>query len=486
VLLVAALLVLLTEVTLSLGSRIWAVICAAAIALCLGFSVMQWLRADELGPQLAFTARDVPTVSNPMIVMDHFSAFAGLALFVVAGLALIGAWRMIASLGTRGAELVGLFLLATAGLHLMAISSNLVLLFIGLETASISLYVVAGFTRNQVRSDEAAMKYFLLGSFASAIFLYGVALTFASTGSTTIYGVGGIAAFFAETVVLEPGMVLVAVGLTIVGMAFKVSAAPFHQWAPDVYQGAPSAAVPLMAAGVKIAGFAALVRILTAAFPTLLDDWAPAIAVMATVSIVLGTLLAIAQRDMKRMLAYSGVAHAGFLITAMVGGDAGTPALWFYLATYAVQLVGAFTVVSIVSGPRADRSPFDAYQGLAARSPVLAAVLALFMLALGGFPLTAGFVGKLAVFSAAVDAGYLWLAIVAVVVAVAGLFFYLRVIVLMYFTEPVAAEAPGTARATPQPDAAGRVVLGVAAAVTLGLGLVPWPLLELVRVALPL
>jgi NADH-quinone oxidoreductase subunit N len=173
-------------------------------------------------------------------------------------------------------------------------------------------------------------------------------------------------------------------------------------------------------------------------------------------------------------------------MSALVAGDGGIPAMWFYLATYAVALVGAFTVAAVVSGPRADRSPFETYQGLASRSPLLAALLALFMLGLAGFPLTAGFVGKVSVFSAAASAGYLWLAVLALVVAVAGLFFYLRVIVLMYFTEPALAEAPGTATASPQVDGPARVVLGVAAAVTLGLGLVPWPLLELVGNALPL
>ncbi len=394
VLLVAALLVLLTEVTLGLGRRIWAVICTAAIVLSIGFSVLQWIRVDELGPQLNYSARGVPTVTNPMIVMDHFSAMAGLALFVVAGLALLAAWRLVAQLGTRGAEFVALILIAVAGLHVMTISSNLILLFIGLETGSISLYVMAGFTREQVRSEEAAMKYFLLGSLSSAIFLYGIALAFASTGSTSIYGVGGIPAFFEATVVLEPGIALVAVGLLVVGLGFKVSAAPFHQWAPDVYQGAPAAAVPMLAAAVKIAGFAAMARILASGFPALIDDWAPALAVVSALSVVLGTLGAIAQRDLKRMLAFSGVAHAGFIMSALVAGDGGIPAMWFYVATYAVSLVGAFTVVSVISGPKAERSPFEAYQGLAGRSPLLAALLALFMLGLAGFPLTAGLRGQ--------------------------------------------------------------------------------------------
>lgn len=486
VLLIGALLVLMAEVTLHLGRRAWGLIAGVAVAASVAFSVLQWVRVGDIGDQLNFSARDVSSVRLPMVVMDHLSAFAGMLLFTVAGVALIAAWRLVSQLGSRGAEFVALYLLAAAGLHTMAISSNLILLFIGLETGSISLYVIAGFTRDQEKSDEAAMKYFLLGSFASAVFLYGVALAFAAAGSTSIYGAGGIQSFFQNTVVLEPGIALVAVALMVVGLGFKVSAAPFHQWAPDVYQGAPAAAVPMMSAGVKIAGFAALARILTAAFPALQDDWAPAVAAIAALSVVVGTFSAIAQTDLKRMLAFSGVAHAGFILTALVAGRAGIPGMWFYVATYAFQLVGAFTVAATISGPKADRSPFDQLVGLGQRSPFLSWMLALFMLAMGGIPFTAGFVGKVSVFTAAIDAGYLWLAVVGLVASVAGLFFYLRIIVLMFFQQPVLAEAPGTMVAPPELTSGGRIVLGVAAAVTISLGFVPWPLLNLVGDALPL
>ncbi len=485
-LLAGALLVLMAEVGFSWGRRVWAVLAGASLAAALGLSVWQWLRVDEIGPQLNFSSRAGAGTTLPMVVMDHLSSFTGLLLFAVAAVALVAAWKLVASLGTRGAEFVALFLLAVAGLHLMTISANLVMVFIGLETGSIALYILAGITREQSRSDEAAIKYFLLGSFASAVLIYGVALTFAGTGSTSIYGVGSIGQFFDTNIILQSGIALVGLALILVGLGFKVSAAPFHQWAPDVYQGAPAAAVPMMSAAVKIAGFATMARILTAAFPALTDEWAPALAVLAMVSVLVGSLGAIAQNDLKRMLAYSGVAHAGFLMTALVAGEAGIPGMWFYLATYAFALVGAFTVVSLVSGPRAAGSHFDSYNGLAQRSPFLAGMLALFMLSMGGIPLTAGFVGKLSVFSAAYAAGYLWLVILGLATSVIGLFFYLRVIVLMYFQEPVPAGAPGADTAPPRPGLAGRTVLALCGAVTLAFGLFPWPLLRFVENALPL
>ena len=225
-----------------------------------------------------------------MVVMDHFSAMAGFALFVVAGLALIAAWKLVAVLGTRGAEFVALVLLAVAGLHLMAISSNLILLFIGLETGSISLYVIAGFTREQVRSEEAAMKYFLLGSLPRRSSSTGSPSPSPPPGRPRSTGSAASPRSSRPRCCSSPGIALVAVGLLVVGLGFKVSAAPFHQWAPDVYQGAPAAAVPMLAAGVKIAGFAALARILASGFPALIDDWAPALGLVSAVSVVVGTL----------------------------------------------------------------------------------------------------------------------------------------------------------------------------------------------------
>jgi NADH-quinone oxidoreductase subunit N len=496
----AALLVLLGHVTLGWGHRVWAWISAAALAAAVVFSWLQWQRVDDLGlGSLHFGSDAVSGQGIPfssMVVMDHFSAFAGMLIFAVAGLALAAGWDLVRSFERRGAEFVALILISVTGMHLMAASSSLILLFIGLETASISLYVVAGFDREQPDADEASVKYFLTGSFASAIFIYGVALAFAAFGSTFLYGFGSIeffsldpatGGFRLERVLDDPGVMLAAVALMIVGLGFKVSAAPFHQWAPDVYQGAPGGAVGLMAAGVKIAGFAAIARILVGAMgvPELQEEWSSALAAIAALSIVVGTVLAIVQTDFKRMLAYSGVAHAGYILTALVAGVGGVPAMWFYLATYSFQLVGAFTIASIVSGPRGGRSAISEYNGLFERAPLLAAGLATLMIGMGGIPATAGFVGKLGVFSAAVDGGYMWLVIVGVVAAAAGLFFYLRMIVVMFF-RPAASPGPGTMRAPLEVPPVNRIVVAISVLVTLGLGLVPWPLLNWVQDALPL
>ena len=496
VLFAAALLVLLGHVTFNWGPRVWAAIAGTAFVAATILSWMQWLRVDELGQgSLHYSFADLPVVLLPTIVMDHFSAFAGMLIFVVAGLALAAGWDLVRAFDTRGAEFVALVLISVVGMHLMASSANLIMLFIGLETASISLYVVAGFDREQPNADEASMKYFLTGSFASAVFIYGVALAFAAFGSTSLYGVISIEtplvdAEFAtrgfERVLENPGVMLAALAFIIVGLGFKVSAAPFHQWAPDVYQGAPGGAVGLMAAGVKVAGFAAIARILAGALdvPELREDWSSALAVLAALSIVLGTAFAIAQTDFKRMLAYSGVAHAGYILTGIVAGVAGVPSMWFYVATYAFQLIGAFAIAAVVAGPRGGENPIDDYSGLYARAPVLAGSLATLMVAMGGIPTTAGFVGKLGVFQAAAGSGYLWLVVVGVISAAAGLYFYLRVIVVMFFQPAV--EGPGAASAplvAPRPTL---VVILIAVFVTVGFGLVPWPLLNWVQWALPL
>ena len=254
-------------------------------------------------------------------------------------------------------------------------------------------------------------------------------------------------------------------------------------WAPDVYQGAASGVSGFMTAGAKVAGFAALARIAVTSYGPYLSDWAPAVGMIAALSVVVGTLLAIAQSDIKRMLAYSSVAHAGFILTGLVAGVDGVPYVWFYVVTYAFQVLGAFAVVSVVSGPAASKSPLTDYAGLAQRAPVLAGSLALLMFSMGGIPLTAGFLAKLYVFREAVDAGYLWLVVVGAVASVAGLFFYLRVIVLMYMnpqSEEAAATSPDIRVSDPV-----RVALTGVAVVTLAFGIVPAPLLDVVTNALP-
>lgn len=461
---------LLVDVQWSPGPRLWALAAAAGTIGGTVASALQWARHRGGEGSLAW---------DGMLAVDGFSAFAGMLIFPLAGLALMGGWPLVRSLRRRGAEFVALVLIAAAGAHLMAAAADLVMLFIALEVFSLSLYVLAGFTRERARSGEAALKYFLLGALASAIFLYGVALLFAATGTTSI---GGIARYLNSNLLLRPGILLAGMALTLVGLGFKVSAVPFHSWAPDVYQGAPGGITAFLVASAKVAGFAALARVMTVALGSRLDDWAPALAVMAAASIVIGTLFALAQTDLKRMLAYSGVAHAGFILTALVGGGAGIPDMWFYLATYAFQVVGAFSVVAVVSGMGPEEAPLTDYAGLAGRAPGLAAGLGLMMLAMGGIPLTAGFVGKVAVFRAAIDGDHLWLVILALVAAVAGLFAYLRVIVLMYM-QP--ASGP-SADESPTAPLAARLSLGVAAAVTVAAGVAPWPLLKWLGDALPL
>ena len=277
VLLVGALAVLLVAVVADKDRRFWGPVAGAAFAAAGVVGLLQWQEVADGGAGLYYSAMDLEIVRSPMVVMDGFSAFAAIVLGAVGFVGLLASWDLVVKVDKRGPEFVSLVLLAVAGLHMMAATPNLIVIFLGLETASIAFYVIAGFVRRQEGSEEAALKYFLLGSLASAMFLYGVALTFGATGSLSIYGVNSIRDFFASDIVTQPGILLAGMALMVVGLSFKVSAAPFHQWAPDVYQGAPSAAVGIMAAGVKVAGFAALARIFVVASLSLL----PAAAVAA-------------------------------------------------------------------------------------------------------------------------------------------------------------------------------------------------------------
>jgi NADH-quinone oxidoreductase subunit N len=484
VVLAGALIVIILGVIVDRPRREWGFVAALSFLVAMVLSVVQWQAVDDLiadgSSLLFFSARSVPILRSPMVVMDHYSAFAGFAIFTVGLLGLGAVWALVQRVRDRGVELVALILLAFAGLHMMTISANIIMLFLGLETASIAFYVVAGFTRSRPEADEAAVKYFLLGSLASAIFVYGAALLFAGTGSTSFYGAGGMKTFLSATIVAEPGVLLLGIGLVIVGLAFKVSAAPFHQWAPDVYQGAPTGAVGLMAAGVKIAGFAALGRILIGALPTQIDEWAPILSIIAGLSMVIGTAVAVAQTDVKRLLAYSGVAHAGYIMMAFVAGDAGIGAMWFYVSMYALTLVGAFAIVSAVSRTSTDGSDLDDWAGLSRRSPELAWSMLLLLLAMGGIPFTAGFVAKVSVFTVAADAGYLWLTILALLTTVVGLYVYFRVAAKMFFAGP-ADDAPAV-----EVPVVLRTVIAVTVVSTIAFGVDPWPLLDLVREALPL
>jgi NADH-quinone oxidoreductase subunit N len=407
-----------------------------------------------------------PYVLGDTVAVDKFSVVAAVVLL---GAAAFGCLYYTSYVqrepGSFRGEFYPLVLFATAGMTLIAAANDLILVFLALELLSLSLYVLTGLTGRR-RASEAAMKYFLLGAFSSAFFLYGVAMAYGAATSTKIVGVAapGIVQVLAGQTGSQ-ALALLAMTFLVVGFGFKVSAAPFHMWTPDVYQGAPTPVVAFMSAATKVAAFFALIRVLDVAFQPLSWDWTPVIYALAVVSIVVGSVFAIAQRDVKRMLAYSSVAHAGFILTGLTAANAtGIRAAMFYLIVYSLMTVGAFGVVMLVSARGEEQTSLDAYAGLARRSPGLAALMAVFLLSLAGIPPTAGFIAKVTVFAAAIGAGNWPLAVVGVVASVAAAFFYLRVIVYMYMREPTRIVEPDAGvwpRIATGVLAAGIVVLGI-------------------------
>ena len=479
VLLAGALIVLLVAVVAGRSVKVWGPIAGLTFLVSAGVGVVQWIDVADGGGGLFFSAQNLEIMKSPMVVLDGYSAFAAVLLGLVGLTSLLGSWDLIRRLGKRSAEFVALMLLSVAGLHMMAASPNLIVIFIGLETASISFYILAGFLRDRPRSEESALKYFLLGSLASALFLYGIALTFGATGSLSIYGANSIRDFFSSTILTEPGILLVGMALMLVGLFFKISAAPFHQWAPDVYQGAPSGTVGLLAAGVKVAGFAALGRIFIGGLISQIDTWAPIFAVIAVLSMIVGTTLALVQTDLKRLLAYSGVAHTGYILAALLGGLDGIPAMWFYVATYAFMVIGGFTIISVVSGPGSTSSPIESVRGLARRSPELGWLLAILMFGMSGMPFFAGFVGKILAFVSADSAGYLWVVIIGTLTTVIGFAFYFKVVAVIFANQESDEEPINVSLQS-------RLAIYAAVVVTVVLGIYPWGLLDIVRDALPL
>jgi len=354
----------------------------------------------------------------------------------------------------------------------MAGGGDLVVIFLGLETLSLALYTLSGFRKTDLRSNESALKYFLLGAFASGFFLYGIALIYGATGTTVLRR---IAAFLAGG--SPPGPLLViGGGLLLVGFGFKVASVPFHMWTPDVYEGAPTSVTAFMIAGTKAAAFAAFLRVFLLALPTLHVYWAAVIWVLAVLTMTLGNLVALVQTNVKRMLAYSSIAHAGYVLVAIVaGGSSGATSVLFYLVAYALMNLGAFAVMIALQGGGQELLVLGDYAGVGSRRPLLAGCMALFMFSLAGMPPTAGFMGKLYIFSAAVEGHYLALAVIGVLNSVVSAFFYLRLIVIMYMSEPVA-DRP----LLPLSSAAAWAV-AVAALGTLQLGLFPGRLLDLAR-----
>lgn len=367
------------------------------------------------------------------VVQDDFATFFKMIFLVAAGLAVLITDQYIEREGCNHGEIYPLVLFTTVGMMLMASGTDLMTIFLGLELMSISLYVLAGFNRTNVKSNEAGLKYFLLGAFSTGFLLYGMALIYGATGTTRI---GKIAAIVTDMGPAATGNTMLFIGmfLMLTGFLFKIAAAPFHMWTPDVYEGAPTPMTAFMSAGPKAAGFAALLRLLLVAFPVMKAEWSDLLWILAVLTMTVGNLTALRQDNIKRMLAYSSIAHAGYALVGLVAANAtGTSGILFYMLSYAFMNIGAFAVIVLVGKQGEPNGTVMDFAGLGQKRPLLAAAMALFLFSLAGMPPTAGFIGKFYLFSGAVQEGYIWLAIIGVLNSAASVYYYLRVMVYMYF-----------------------------------------------------
>jgi NADH-quinone oxidoreductase subunit N len=411
-----------------------------------------------------------------MLLLDGFSSFLQI-LFLGAGLVAIAqAFDYIRRRHIERGEYYMLLMFSISGMMLMSMAGDLIIIFISLELLSIPLYVLSGFARPEPLSEEAALKYFILGAFASGFMVYGIALIF---GATTTTSLAGIFSVFASSTAV-PLIALVGAALLLVGLGFKVAAVPFHMWTPDVYVGAPSSVTAFMSVGAKAGGFAALLRILIAALPGAAATWGPVAMWIAALTMTWGNVAAIAQSNIKRMLAYSSIAHAGYIFMAVpaaavpeVAGEAVRGAL-FYLMAYAITNLGTWGVVLAMEKAEGSGLEIDDYAGLGKRRPILALAMALFMLSFTGVPPTVGFIGKFYLFRAAIDANLIWLALVGVITSLISAYYYLRVVVVMYMR-------PGEPETETEPLLNSTVWL--AAIGTFLFGILPGPLLALARLA---
>jgi NADH-quinone oxidoreductase subunit N len=402
---------------------ITALLAAAGLALALGFALMQ-------------TGSEMASFSG-MVALDGFSHYFSILLLLTGLFGVAVAFDYIRRLGLERGEYYVLILFSTAGMILIAQATDLIVVFLALELLSIPLYVLAAFASPRSESEEAGLKYFLLGSFAAGFFVYGTAMIFGATGSTSYAAiVDAISGGSANTTLL-----LVGAALLLAGLGFKIAAVPFHMWTPDVYQGAPTAVTAFMSAGAKAAGFAALLRVFMVVFPSLSVNLSPVLWVVSAVTMFAGNIIAIAQTNIKRMLAYSSIAQAGYILMAFV--PYGNPQVastavasgLFYLFTYTLTSFGAWAVVIALEKAEGHGLEINDYAGLGRKYPALAAAMTVFMLSLTGIPPTLGFVGKFYLFSSVIAGGYYWLAIIGVVTSLISAYYYLRVVVMMYMRE---------------------------------------------------
>ncbi len=402
---------------------ITALLAALGLALSLGFALAQ----------IGMTG----TGFNNMVVIDGFSTFVD-ALLLVSGLFSIAlAYGYLKRMGIERGEYYTLLLFSIAGMLLMAQASDLIIVFLALEMLSIPLYALAAFDRPKVNSEEAGLKYFLLGAFATGFIVYGIALVFGATGTTSLSAIVSAASKGTTNILL----LTIGSALILVALGFKIAAVPFHMWTPDVYQGAPSSVTAFMAAGAKIAGFAALLRVFALAFPSIASDLTPILAVISALTMIVGNLIAVAQTNIKRLLAYSSIAHAGYILMAFVpyGQPKVVPvsiaAGLFYLVSYALTNFGAWAVVIALEKTEGKGLEISDYAGLGRKYPALAAAMTVFMLSLTGIPPTLGFVGKFYLFRAVINGQFYLLAVIGVLTTLISAYYYLRVVVTMYMRE---------------------------------------------------
>ncbi|HEY6362216.1 MAG TPA: NADH-quinone oxidoreductase subunit N [Vicinamibacterales bacterium] len=411
------------------------------------------------------------TASFGVIVADNFGLFVTLTLVVVGILTIMFSSQVVDRQGLPPGEYYTLILFSLVGMIMMATANDLLVIFIALEILSLAVYVLTGIRRDNPQGIEAAFKYFLLGAFSSAFFLYGIAFTYGLTGSTRLDRVG---AYLAAQSMADNPMILLALGLLLVGFAFKISAVPFHMWTPDAYEGAPAIVTGFMSTGVKAAAFAAFARVFLSSFEPFVSQWAPVIWILAAATMILGTVVGVAQSNLKRMLAYSSIAHGGYLLIGLVAANqVGKAAILFYLLAYAITNLAAFGVIALLGTRDRPNDELRDYAGLWHTHPALAALMTVSLLSLGGLPPTVGFIGKWYIFSAAVSAGYYGLAIIGVLTSVVSVFFYLRVVVMMYMSEREGAEVPARV------GGMGLAALAVAIVAIFYLGILPTPVLNL-------
>jgi NADH-quinone oxidoreductase subunit N len=406
-------------------------------------------------------------VARGLMAVDRFAFFFKVVFLVAAAITVLMSFRYLEIEGASPGEYYFLVLCATLGMMIMASGIDLITIFIGLETMAVSFYILAGFIKPNQRSNEAAVKYFLLGAFSLGILLYGMSLMYGLSGTTSLRAMAPL--FVGQE---QDKRLALAVILVVAGVGFKIAAVPFHMWAPDVYEGAPTPITGFLSVGSKAASFAMLLRIFLEGLPAMSADWRLLFWVLSVVTMTVGNVAAVTQSNIKRMLAYSSIAHAGYVLIGVVAGTSrGVTAMLIYLLVYTFMQLGAFTVVVLLRRRDIVGDELKDFSGLHARSPFAAFAMLLFMLSLGGIPPTAGFMGKFWLFSAAIDAHYYWLALIGVLNSAISLYYYIRVVVFMYVKRETLGSEPRTTPAL-------AVALGVAVVATLALGVYPRALFE--------